>query len=356
MNKHLRWATWLVLAASPAVAQTPADIVFLNGHIITVNAADRIARAVAVRGQKIVAVGTNAEIRTFIGHATQRIDLAGRTMTPGLLDAHNHFSGAGSDRLFVLDLSYPNVKSVADVADQVGAQAAKVSPGTWIEGHGWDEGKLVEQRLLTAKDLDVAAPNNPVYLTQTTGHYAVANSAALRLAGITKDTRDPPSGTIDRLPDGSPTGVLKESATGLVRRLIPPRTAAQTEQGMRKRAAAFNAEGMTGLKDPGITAATWESYRRVLASGELTVRVFALWRSPTNAEGARRLVAERAATTTPYQSTGDDHLISGGVKLYMDGSGGAPSGLRWRGRRCSVATATYSGARRRWTCTPHYGP
>lgn len=323
MINLLRCTVCLALAASPGIAQTPADIVFLNGHVITVNAADRIAQAVAVRGQKIVAVGTNADINKFIGRQTQRIDLAGRTMTPGLLDAHNHFSDAGADRLFVLDLSYPNVKNVADVANQVRAQAGKVPPGTWIEGHGWDEGKLAEQRLLSAKDLDAAAPNNPVYLTQTTGHYGVANSAALRLAGITKDTRDPPSGTIDRLPDGSPTGVLKESATGLVRRLIPRRTAAQTEQGMRELATAFNAEGMTGLKDPGITAATWESYRRVLASGQLTVRVFALWRSPTNAEGARRLIAERAATTKPYQSTGDDHLISGGVKLYMDGSGGA---------------------------------
>ncbi len=307
----------------PCRAQTPADLVFVNGRVLTVDSADHVAQAVAVRGRIIVAVGTNADIERFVGPRTERIDLGGRAMTPGLLDAHNHFSGGGADRLFVLDLSYPNVKSIVDVADRVRAQAAKLPAGAWIEGRGWDEGKLAEHRLIAASDLDAAAPNNPVYLTQTTGHYGVANSTALRLAGVTRDTPNPPSGTIDHDASGAPTGILKEAAAGLVRRLIPPRTSAETEQGMRQLAAAFNAEGMTGLKDPGISANTWDSYKRVLASGDLSVRVFVLWRSPTNTAAAKRLIAERAATTRPYETTGDDHLISGGVKLYMDGSGGA---------------------------------
>ena len=313
----------LLLFASPVVMGAQADIVFVNGHIITVDAADRIAQAVAVRDQNIIAVGTTADIETLVGARTRRVDLAGRTMTPGLLDAHNHFSGGGADRLFVLDLSYPNVKSIADVAALIRARAATLEPGAWIEGRGWDEGKLAEQRLIVASDLDAAAPSNPVFLTQTTGHYGVANSVALRLAGVTKLTAAPPAGTIDRLPDRSPTGVLKESAVNLVRRLVPARTAAQTEEGMRTLAAAFNAEGMTGLKDPGITPATWDSYKRVLRAGGLTVRVFALWRSPTGLAAAKQLVADRAVSTKPYLSTGGDRLISGGVKLYMDGSGGA---------------------------------
>ena len=317
-----RIAAVLVFASARAVS-AQADIVFVHEHIITVDADDRIAQAVAVRDHNIVAVGTTADIEKLAGPRTRRVDLAGRTMTPGLLDAHNHFSAGGADRLFVLDLSYPIVKSIADIAALVRARAATLAPGAWIEGRGWDEGKLAEHRLISATDLDAAAPRNPVFLTQTTGHYGVANSVALRLAGITKVTAAPPAGTIDRLPDGSPTGVLKESAASLVRRLVPRRTAAQTEEGMRTLAAAFNAEGMTGLKDPGITAATWESYKRVLRAGGLTVRVFALWRSPTGLAGAKSLVAERAASTKPYLSTGDDRLVSGGVKLYMDGSGGA---------------------------------
>ena len=174
-------------------------------------------------------------------------------MTPGLLDAHVHFSGSGADQIFVIDLSYPNVKNVADAAAAVRAKAATLPKGTWIQGRGWDEGKLAEGRLLTARDLDAASPDHPVYLTQTTGHYGVANSVALRLAGITNTTQNPPAGTIDRAPDGSPTGVLKEGAQSLVRRLIPPRTVAQTERGIREMVKAFNAEGMTGGKDHGIS-------------------------------------------------------------------------------------------------------
>ncbi len=315
----------VALASVPSPAQQPAraDIVLTNGKIITVDASDRIAQAVAIAGDKILAVGTNAEIARLAGPATRRIDLHGLTVTPGLIDAHAHFADSGAELLYVIDLSYPNVKSVADVAAKIRAKAAQLPAGAFIEGRGWDEGKLTERRLITARDLDAAAPNNPVFLMHTTGHYAAVNSAALKLAGITKDTPNPPSGTIDRNPDGSPTGVLKESAWQLVSRLVPPRSALQIEQGMRELAKQFNAEGMTALKDPGIEIAEWNSYRKVMNEGALPVRVFALWRSELNVAGARRLIAEHAAASRPYETTGDDHLISGGVKIFMDGSGGA---------------------------------
>jgi predicted amidohydrolase YtcJ len=313
------------LAMASALARQPAlaDTVLLNGTVITVDPVDRIAQAVAIAGGRIVAVGTNDEIRARIGPSTEQTDLRGRAVTPGLLDAHAHFLNGGTQRLFVIDLSYPDVKSIEDVGRLVREQAAKLPDGAWIEGRGWDEGKLAERRLITARDLDRAAGAHPVYLTQTTGHYGVASSVALKMAGITKDTPDPPGGTIDRYPDGTPTGVLKESAQGLVRRLVPPRTPAQMEQGIRELAKAFNAEGMTGAKDPGVSTVGWDVYRRVLAEGNLPVRIFALWSGGNTLEGAERLIAERAAMTRPYETTGDDHLIAGGVKLFMDGSGGA---------------------------------
>ena len=307
-------------ARQPAVT---ADMVLLNAKIITVDATDRIAQAVAVAGGKILAVGSNDEIRRHIGSSTERVDLDGRAVTPGLLDAHAHFHSGGVQRLFVLDVSFPAVKSIEDVGRAVRAQAAKLPDGAWVEGRGWDEGKLEDRRLITARDLDRAASDHPVYLTQTTGHYGVANSVALKMAGIGKDTPDPPNGTIDRYPDGTPTGVLKESAQGLVRRLIPPRTAAESEQGLRELAKAFNAEGMTGVKDPGISEGAWNAYRRVKTEGRLTVRVFALWSGGTTEDAAARLIAQRGATTRANESTGDDHLMSGGVKLFVDGSGGA---------------------------------
>jgi predicted amidohydrolase YtcJ len=314
----------VVLWPATALAQQPrADLILTNGRVLTVDAGDRVAQAVAIAGNRIIAVGTNAEVARVAAPNARRIDLQGRTVTPGLLDAHAHFSGGGADRLFVIDLSYPNVKNMADVAAAIRDKVATTPKGGWIQGRGWDEGKLTERRVITAKDLDAVSPDNPVFLTQTTGHYGVANSAALRLANVTKDTRDQPGGTIDRGPDGTPTGVLREGAAGLVRRLIPPRTAAETEQGMRDFAKAFNAEGMTGLKDPGISSQTWDLYRKVERDSALSVRVFALWTGGRSVDGARRLIAERAAMTRPYENTGDDHVIAGGVKLYIDGSGGA---------------------------------
>lgn len=306
-----------------AAPRAPADLVLLHGKIITVDADDRIAQAVAIAGGRIVAVGTDAAIARLAGPRTRRIDLKGLTVTPGLIDAHAHFSSGGADRLDVMSLSYPDVRSVGDVVERLRKRVATTPTGVFVQGAGWDDGKLDERRLLAARDLDPASPNNPVYLTHTTGHFGVANSAALALANITRDTRDPPNGTIDRYPDGTPTGVLKESAQGLVRRLIPPRTSAQLEAGMRDLAKGFNAEGMTALKDPGISPMVWRAYQKVLAEGGLTVRVFALWMGGNTERGARQLIAERAATTRPYESTGDDHLVSGGVKLYIDGSGGA---------------------------------
>jgi len=312
------------VAASAALSGqgTSADLVLLNGKVITVDARDRIAQAVAIAKGKIVAVGTNAEVSKFAGPGTQRVDLKGLAVTPGLLDAHAHFGWGGAERLYSLDLSYPDVKNIPQVVAKLAAQAAKVPAGAFITGVEWDDGKLEERRKLTARDLDPATPNNPVYLNHATGHFGVANSAALKLANITRSTPDPAGGTIDHYPDGTPTGILKESAQGLVRRFIPPRSATEIEEGMRDLAKAFNAEGMTGLKDPGVTPANWESYKRVMAQGGLTVRVFALWLGGHTESGARQLIAERAATTRPYESTGDDHLISGGVKLYIDGSGG----------------------------------
>ena len=309
-------------AAAPQQGAAP-DLILHGGRIITVDAADRVLQAIAITNSKIVAVGSDADVLKLAGARTRRVDLKGRAVTPGLLDAHAHFSGSGGDALFVLDAGYPNVKSIKDIVDSVRGRAAGLKPGEWIQGRGWDEGKFAERRMITAQDLDAAAPNNPVYLTNTTGHYGVANSLALKLAGVTKETKDPPAGTIDRNADGTPAGTLKESAQGLVRRLVPPRSREQTEQGIRMLAKAFNAEGMTALKDPNISGSMFDTYKKIAAEGALPVRVFTLFSGGRSIESAKRLIAERAATTRPYESTGDDHVIAGGVKLYIDGSGGA---------------------------------
>src|SRR5687768_2800778 len=310
-------------ALRPGARQPRADLILVNGRVLTVDATDRVAQVVGIAGNRIVTVGSTADVERAAAPGARRIDLQGRTVTPGLLDAHIHFASGGADQKFVLDVGYPAVKSIADVAAAVRAKVATAQKGEWIQGRGWDEGKLAERRVLTARDLDAVSPDNPVILTQTTGHYSVANSATLRLAGVTKDTPDPPGGTIDRNPDGTPTGLLREGATGLVRRHVPARSAAEADAGVREFVKAYNAEGMTGAKDLNVSEQTWGIYKKAQQDGALTVRVFALWAGGRSVDAAKRVIADRAAMSKPYESTGDDHVIPGGVKLYIDGSGGA---------------------------------
>ena len=210
------------------------------------------------------------------------------------------------------------------------ARIAEPGQNSWIIGSGWDEGKLAEKRYLYASDLDTVAGNRPVWLAHTMGHYGTANSLALTLAGITRETPDPPGGVIDRDADGNPTGVLKESAMNLVVRHIPEADPALMREGIRSLARAFNKECMTGAKDPGIGLQDWQAYQSVQAEGDLTVRIFALWRSPDTLEEAERLIRRIAPFTHPAESGGNDRLISGGIKLYADGSGGARTAWLWQ--------------------------
>lgn len=330
-------------APGPGGTEGPlqADLILYGGTVLTVDDADHVANALAVKDHRIVAVGTDEQILKLAGPSTERIDLAGRTATPGLLDAHDHFLEGGVSRLFTLDLTYPGVKSIEDVKRMVADRVAETPPGVWITGDGWDEGKLTELRHIRAADLDSVAPDNPVWLEQTMGHYGTANSAALRLAGIGRGTPDPVSGTIDRAPDGTPTGVLKEAAQRLVRSKIPDDSPEQLRAGVRSMARAFNRECMTGAKDPRIVQDQWDAYQDVLAQDSLTVRIFTLWYGGTTVASAQDLIRRIAPFTKPYVSTGDDHLISGGVKLFMDGSGGARTAWMyedWNRGRDSVDT------------------
>jgi len=306
---------------TPSAQAAPADLVLTNGKIVTIDAADSVAQAIAIAGGRISAVGTNEAIKLRIGPSTQVIDLAGRTATPGLIDTHVHFTEV--DALYSVDLGGVDVKNMDDVLKRVAASVAKRKPGEWVRGAGWDEGKLAERRYILASDLDKVAPNNPVWLEHTTGHYGVANSYALKMAEVRKDTKDPPAGTIDRDANGKLTGVLKESATRLVERLVPAYTREEQRQGLLKMIADFNREGMTGAKDPGISQTKWDLYDEINRSGKLTVRMFALWSGARRVEDNAQVMARVQAHPKPSDRSGDRVLISGGVKLFMDGSGGA---------------------------------
>jgi predicted amidohydrolase YtcJ len=308
-----------LLGVVGAANSQTADLILVNGRILTVDATDSIAQAVAIVNGKIIAVGSNESVKKA-APAVRMIDLRGRTATPGLIDTHCHFQAVGA--LYDVDLSDPSIKQMRDILQRVQEKAATLKPGQWLRGSGWDEGKLSELRYVYASDLDKVAPNNPVWLMHTTGHYGVANTQALKLANIARATKDPPAGTIDRDSAGNPTGVLKEAAKDLITALIPPYTHEQRRNGLLRMMADFNKEGMTAVKDPGIGPEEWDLYRELLAEDKLTVRVFALWLGGRTVESARQALGYMSNLPKPPQSF-DGKLLSGGVKLFMDGSGGA---------------------------------
>jgi predicted amidohydrolase YtcJ len=312
-----------LLSCVAACAQTP-DLILVHGKILTVDAKDSIAQAVAIRQGKIVAVGSDRDILQLAGAHARVIDLHGRTATPGLIDSHAHIAEGGVDELYSVSLS--DAATVDEVVRRVQAAAVKLKPGEWLTGAGWDEGKLAERRYVLASDLDKVAPHNPVWLMHTTGHYGVANHEALRLAHITASSKDPPAGTIDRDPQGVPTGVLKESAMDAVLVLIPPPTPEQWRNGILRMVDTLHREGMTAVKDPDIEPPIWDAYRQLLEEKKLSLHVCVLWHGGTTLESARAALARIQALPRPPDSLGDGNLLSCGAKLYMDGSGGARTG------------------------------
>ena len=354
MNRFL--AALLLLAPLVANAQAEkADLILIHGQVLSVDAHDSIAQAIAVRRGVIMKVGSDAEVQALAAQDARVIDLKGHTATPGLIDTHAHIADGGVDELYKIGLS--DAKSVAEIVARVKAKASLVTPGVWISGAGWDEGKLSEHRYPTAADLDAAAPNNPVWLEHTTGHYGVANSLAMKLAGITAATPEPLAGTIDRDTQGKPTGVFKEdSAMTLVTHLIPETTPEQMRAGILHIQDVLHSEGMTAVKDPDIFQIHWDAYKSLLDAGKLKERICVLWDAGITLASAQHALDEINSVPRLPDSLGDSRLLSCGVKLFMDGSAGARTGWVWQPWMRDGKTADLTRDGKPNTGYPHIDP
>lgn len=194
------------------------DMVLVNGCIVTVDSGFTIAEAVAIRGDRFLAVGRTDEIAALAGPKTKVVDLRGRTVLPGLIDTHAHVERAG---LLKVTVGFEGVSSVEEALARVREGADRTPAGAWIRGRVWHPlAQLAEKRFLNRWEMDRAAPDHPVVLPVS--HFTLVNSRALALAGVTSDTPDPDGGIIHRDASGEPTGVLEEAAEELVERLLPP--------------------------------------------------------------------------------------------------------------------------------------
>lgn len=303
-----------VLAAARAQAQT-ADLVLVNGNVVTADERLPKAQAVAIQGERILAVGTNVEVERRKGPKTRVIDLAGKTVVPGLIDGHLHFFRLGADRGNSLDLS--EARSEADAAAQVRRLAARLQPGEWITGDGWHTGNWDGQQWPTRRSLDEAAPNNPVFLGGMHSHASWASSKALEAAAITKSMPDPSGGKIFRDRDGEPTGVVLEDAQALLRTKVPARGEPLAES-IKKSVRLALSYGFTGAHDMGTTREAIAAYRELIDKGELTFRVNAIPRV-VNAGALLDEILAQGAT----KGYGGHRLTVRGVKVSIDGALGA---------------------------------
>lgn len=251
-------------------AQAEPDLIIYNAHILRVDDAFSTAEAAAVEDGKFVAVGTDSEVMAVAGKDTVKVDMKGKTVLPGFNDSHVHML---SGRRYETQVDLTAVRSIADIKAALAARLATAKPGEWISGsRGWWEYQLSDGRLPTRADLDEVAPDNPVAIPGP--HYLIANSLALKLAGITKDTPNPQGGEIYKdEKTGELTGLLMDNATRAVSRFFPRPTPEQEFSGMEKLIQQANANGLTSIGDPSGSVEDAKLYRQLYDAGKLTLRV-----------------------------------------------------------------------------------
>ena len=302
----------------------PATLVIQNGRIVTVDEAKPEVRALAVRGDTIAAVGTEAEIKPYIGPATQVIDLKGALAIPGIIESHGHFQGIGQAKL---GLELMPTTSWDEIVAMVAEAVKKAKPGEWIVGRGWHQEKWTArpdpavEGFPTHASLDRVSPDNPVVLTHASGHASFANAKAMALAGVTKQTPNPPGGEILKDAAGDPTGLFRETASGLIGRaqraardtMTPAEVEAEARQVIQLAADECLRKGITSFHDAGVSFRTVDLYKQVAQEGKLGVRLYVMVR-----EGNASL----AENLAKYRTIGfaGNHVTLRTIKVSIDGA------------------------------------
>jgi len=292
-------------------SESAADLVLAGGPVVTMDAVRRTSSAVAVRGGRIVAVGSVADVESHVGPRTRRIDLAGRTLVPGFQDAHVHPSMAG------LNLSrcplHELPRQLDSYLDAIRAYATAQPDRPWILGDGWYM-EAFPGGTPSRNDLDAAAPDRPAFFMNRDAHGAWVNSRALALAGIGRDTPDPPDGRIERDATGEPSGTLHEGAMEIVRRLIPAPTLEERASGIELAQAHLHRFGITAWQDAWVTPEDLDAYRLVAERGRLSARVIACqwWERDRGGEQIDEMIERRRTAAI-------GRLRATTVKIMQDG-------------------------------------
>jgi predicted amidohydrolase YtcJ len=304
--------------ASPTYAQ-PADLgspdlVLINGKILTMDDKSSVVEAVAILDGKLLATGSNARVKSMAGTRTRVLDLAGKTVVPGLIDTHAHFKAAGLSEYVV---TMGRAKTVAEALDAIKTFTAKKKPGEWIVGGAWHPpSQLAEKRYLTRQEIDSVAPNNPVYL-RTVGHFSMANSLGLQKAGIDKSTPNPSGGSFEKDASGELTGVLVETAIDLVEKAVPPWSEDDEIRQFKIAAGVLNSFGITSVVEGATEARDIRTLQKIAASGDATLRAGLMFRPEPPAEMSawEAIVSGNGAAS----GFGDDWLKFAGIKIFYDG-------------------------------------
>lgn len=297
--------------------KTKADIVYRNATVLTVNSYNDIAEAVAVKDGKILAVGSNREIRKFIGRNTVVKDLNNKPLLPGFYDAHGHFGYSGLSYYTQVQLQSPPIGTIKNMEELIAAlaeRAATTEPDGWVHGWGYDDVELAEKIHPTRWDLDQVSTELPVVITHFSGHNIVANSKAIELAGITVDTPDPVGGQIGKT-DGQLNGQFWETAASLVTQLLPPASRQDQLEGIALASEVWASKGATTANEG--AWADFELFKKAADEGYLKVRAN-LWFTLEGAIAAHDEMGHDRSTVKYY---GDEELVAlNGIKLFQDGS------------------------------------